>query len=39
MNWINFFKVCFFLDPIFKWAVANAELLTEYINPIIALNF
>lgn len=25
------------LDPLFKWVVANAELLTEYIAPIIAM--
>ena len=37
MNWIKFFKMCFLFDPIFKWAVVNAELITEYINPIIAM--
>ena len=37
MNWIKFFKMCFFFDPICKWAVVNAELITEYINPIIAM--
>lgn len=39
MNWMTFFKICFFFDPICRWAVENAELLTEYIAPIIALNF
>ena len=39
MNWMTFFKFCFFLDPICKWAVINNELLTEYVAPIIALIF
>lgn len=25
------------LDPFFKWATVNSELLIEYINPIIAI--
>lgn len=37
MNWINFFKACFVFDAFCKWACVNAELVTEYINPLILM--